>query len=132
MSAADASALANWVSYWFQPCWDINGLTMPAEYQFPPELVLGLSTILGTISMITAIIAIETGKNADPPLSGAGQAEFALGPFGSLMAWILLPEIRIPLFDSTDELGYGLDTALGKFALDAAVNIAVPILNRLA
>jgi hypothetical protein len=48
------------------------------------------------------------------------------------MAWILLPEIRIPLFDSTDELGYGLDTAIGKLASDAAVNIAVPILNDLA
>jgi hypothetical protein len=131
MSPADASALANWVSYWFQPCWDINGLTMPAETSFPPELVLGISTMLGTISMITAIIAIATGKSADPPLSGAGQAEFALGPFGSLMAWILLPEIRIPLFDSTDELGYRLDTAIGKLALDAAVNIAVPILNDL-
>ena len=82
--------------------------------------------------MITAIIAIETGKSADPPLDGAGQAEFALGPFGSLMAWVLLPEIRVPFFDSTDELGYGLDTAIGKLAIDAAVNIAVPILNDLA
>jgi hypothetical protein len=94
--------------------------------------VLGVSSMLGTICMITAIIAIATGKSADPPLSGAGQAEFALGPFVSLMAWILLPEIRIPLFDSTDELGYGLDTALGKFALVAAVNIAAPVLNELA
>jgi hypothetical protein len=132
MSAANASALANWVSYWFQPCRDINGLTMPPETPFPPEIVLGVSSMLGTICMITAIIAIATGKSADPPLSGAGQAEFALGPFVSLMAWILLPEIRIPLFDSTDELGYGLDTALGKFALVAAVNIAAPVLNELA
>jgi hypothetical protein len=76
---------------------------MPAATSFPPELVLGVSTVLDIISMITAIIAIATGKSADPPLNGEGQAEFALGPFASLMAWILLPEIRIPLFDSTDD-----------------------------
>jgi hypothetical protein len=80
---------------------------MPAATSFPPELVLGVSTVLDIISMITAIIAIATGKSADPPLNGEGQAEFALGPFASLMAWILLPEIRIPLFDSTDDSDIG-------------------------
>jgi hypothetical protein len=78
--------------------------------------------------MVTAILAIEL---ADPSVSDAEKAEYSLGPFTSMMGFLLMPEVRQTLFDSTDELGYGLDTAVAKLAIDAGVNVAVPIINEL-
>jgi hypothetical protein len=128
LSSGAWAALGNWVSYWCQPIWDIYNLAFDPKYAYPPEVVTGVTTAIGLAQMVTAILAIEL---ADPSVSDAEKAEYSLGPFTSMMGFLLMPEVRQTLFDSTDELGYGLDTAVAKLAIDAGVNVAVPIINEL-
>lgn len=126
LPADEAWAVANWATGWLPPSVDLALFGMS---ELPPSVPLLAATLTGLADMATGAAAAGLGARATPPIPGETVAALVLSPAPPSLAWILLPLLRTPFYDATDELGQGVDTALFKLLVDVAVNLAVPVLN---
>ncbi|MGE3285816.1 MAG: hypothetical protein AB7J32_06890 [Pseudonocardia sp.] len=126
LPADQAWAVGNWATGWLPPLVDISMFGLPG---MPPSVPLLAATLTGIADMATGATAAALGVRATPPVPGETVAALVLSPAPPSLAWVLLPLLRQPFYDATDELGEGIDTALVKLLVDIGVNVAVPILN---
>lgn len=106
--------LANWCIYWFPP--NVDAAFNPNDV---PDVRIACLTVLGIAASISAAVTMDS-------LNDYLAAQTVIQPWPLILSFMMSPEVRTTVIESTDGLG---DSAYLKLVADMLINLGVSTLH---
>lgn len=126
-TTAEIELWFNWGVYWLPA---LYGLAAQGVPPLGGDVAQVVRTVLGCAGLISGLGAAVAGLGAQPPLLVPEMAvAMIIQPFGLMMSFLLVKEIRQEIFSATDGL---FDPAWLVLIVNGIDNVAIPILRETA